>query len=190
MENLFREIEMPLTRVLHEMEKEGVEVRPEELKAYGDALVDRINELENSIHKQAGEDFNINSPKQLGEVLFEKMKLPGGKKTKTGYSTAAVYIRENNRIHTTLNQTITATGRISSTEPNLQNIPMRMELGRLIRKVFVPKEGYLFTDADYSQIELRVLAHMSGDEQLIEAYRSDADIHRITASKVFHTPFE
>ena len=224
MENLFREIEMPLTRVLHEMEKEGVEVRPEELKAYGDALVDRINELENSIHKQAGEDFNINSPKQLGEVLFEKMKLPGGKKTKTGYSTAAevleklapefpivseileyrglaklkstyadglaVYIGENNRIHTTLNQTITATGRISSTEPNLQNIPMRMELGRLIRKVFVPKEGYLFTDADYSQIELRVLAHMSGDEQLIEAYRSDADIHRITASKVFHTPFE
>ena len=180
---------MPLTRVLHEMEKEGVEVRPEELKAYGDALVDRINELENSIHKQAGEDFNINSPKQLGEVLFEKMKLPGGKKTKTGYSTAAdvleklapefpivseileyrglaklkstyadglaVYIGENNRIHTTLNQTITATGRISSTEPNLQNIPMRMELGRLIRKVFVPKEGYLFTDADYSQIELR-----------------------------------
>lgn len=224
MDKLFCEIEMPLTKVLHEMETEGVEVRPEELKAYGDALVDRITELEDSIHRQAGEDFNINSPKQLGEILFEKMKLPGGKKTKTGYSTAAdvldklapdypvvseileyrgltklkstyadglaVYIGENNRIHTTLNQTITATGRISSTEPNLQNIPMRMELGRLIRKVFVPKEGCVFTDADYSQIELRVLAHMSGDGQLIEAYRSDADIHRITASKVFHTPFE
>lgn len=224
MEKLFDEIEMPLTRVLHDMEEEGVEVRPEELKAYGDALVERIEELEKSIHKQAGEDFNINSPKQLGEILFEKMQLPGGKKTKTGYSTAAdvldklapdypivseileyrgltklkstyadglaVYIGENNRIHTTLNQTITATGRISSTEPNLQNIPMRMELGRLIRKVFVPRSGYVFTDADYSQIELRVLAHMSGDEQLIEAYRSDADIHRITAAKVFHTPFE
>ena len=224
MEKLFEEIEMPLTRVLHDMEEEGVEVRPEELKAYGDALVERIEELEHSIHKQAGEDFNINSPKQLGEILFEKMQLPGGKKTKTGYSTAAdvldklapdypivseileyrgltklkstyadglaAYIGENNRIHTTLNQTITATGRISSTEPNLQNIPMRMELGRLIRKVFVPRSGYVFTDADYSQIELRVLAHMSGDEQLIEAYRSDADIHRITAAKVFHTPFE
>lgn len=224
MEKLFEKIEMPLTRVLHDMEEEGVEVRPEELKAYGDALVERIEELEHSIHKQAGEDFNINSPKQLGEILFEKMQLPGGKKTKTGYSTAAdvldklapdypivseileyrgltklkstyadglaAYIGENNRIHTTLSQTITATGRISSTEPNLQNIPMRMELGRLIRKVFVPRSGYVFTDADYSQIELRVLAHMSGDEQLIEAYRSDADIHRITAAKVFHTPFE
>ena len=152
------------------------------------------------------------------------MKLPGGKKTKTGYSTAAdvleklapeapiiadileyrgltklkstyadglsVYIGEDQKIHTNFNQTITATGRISSTEPNLQNIPMRMELGRLIRKVFVPKEGNLFTDADYSQIELRILAHMSGDEQLIEAYHMDADIHRITASKVFRTPFD
>ena len=150
------------------------------------------------------------------------MKLPGGKKTKTGYSTAAdvleklapehpivseileyrtlaklkstyadglaVYIGEDNRIHTTFNQTITATGRISSTEPNLQNIPMRMELGRRIRKVFVPKEGFVLMDADYSQIELRVLASMSGDEQLIEAYQQDADIHRITASKVFHVP--
>ncbi len=151
------------------------------------------------------------------------MQLPGGKKTKTGYSTAAdvldklapeypivaeileyrgltklkstyaeglaAYIGEDQRIHSNFNQTITATGRISSTEPNLQNIPMRMELGRLIRKVFVPKEGFVFTDADYSQIELRVLAHMSGDEQLIEAYKMDEDIHRITASKVFHTPF-
>lgn len=224
MDKLMREIEMPLSLVLYDMEKEGVAVRREELKAYGDALVARIKELEESIHRQAGVDFNINSPKQLGEVLFETMHLPGGKKTKTGYSTAADvleklseeypivkdileyrgltklkstyadglanYIGADGRIHTNFNQTITATGRISSTEPNLQNIPMRMELGRRIRKVFVPKDGYLLMDADYSQIELRVLAHMSGDEQLIEAYRMDEDIHRITAAKVFHTPFE
>lgn len=222
--SLMTEIEMPLTYVLYDMEQEGIKVRPEELKAYGEALTGRIEQLEQQIHEKADVSFNINSPKQLGEVLFEKLQLPGGKKTKTGYSTAAEvleklsgeypivsdileyrgltklkstyadglagYIGENNRIHTTFNQTITATGRISSTEPNLQNIPMKMELGRRIRKVFVPKDGYLFTDADYSQIELRVLAHMSGDEQLIEAYRTDADIHRITASKVFHTPFE
>ncbi len=224
MDRLMREIEMPLSLVLYDMEREGVEVRREELKAYGDALAERIGELESSIHAQAGVDFNINSPKQLGEVLFESMKLPGGKKTKTGYSTAAdvleklseehtivrdileyrtltklkstyadglaVYIGEDHRIHTSFNQTITATGRISSTEPNLQNIPMRMELGRRIRKVFVPRDGYEFMDADYSQIELRVLAHMSGDGQLIEAYRMEQDIHRITAAKVFHTPFE
>lgn len=221
---LFKDMEMPLSRVLYEMEKEGVFVRREELKNYGDALVGRISELENSIHRAAGCEFNINSPKQLGEILFEKMGLKGGKKTKTGYSTAADileklapdnpivadileyrgltklkstyadgladYIQEDGRIHTSFNQTITATGRISSTEPNLQNIPMRTELGRMIRRVFVPKEGYVFADADYSQIELRVLAHISGDEQLIEAYKSDADIHRITAAKVFHTPFE
>lgn len=224
MEQLMREIEMPLSLVLHDMEKVGVEVRREDLKAYGDALVHRIDELERSIHAQAGVAFNINSPKQLGEILFEKMGLPGGKKTKTGYSTAADvleklaeenpivrdileyrglvklkstyadglanYIRDDQRIHTNFNQTITATGRISSTEPNLQNIPMRMELGRQIRKVFVPAPGHLLMDADYSQIELRILAHMSGDEQLIEAYRSDEDIHKITASKVFHTPLE
>ena len=224
MDRLFSEIEMPLTRVLYEMEMEGIRVRPQALKDYGGALVERIGELEKSIHEKAGEEFNINSPKQLGEILFGKLKLPGGKKTKTGYSTAADVLEKlaeehpiaseileyrglsklkstyadgllpcigpDGRIHTTLNQTITATGRISSTEPNLQNIPMRMELGRLIRKAFVPKEDYVFTDADYSQIELRVLAHMSGDAQLIEAYRMDADIHRITASKVFHTPFE
>ena len=224
MDRLMREMEMPLSLVLYDMEREGVEVRREELKAYGDALVARIEELERSIHAQAGVAFNINSPKQLGEVLFDTMKLPGGKKTKTGYSTAAdvleklseeapivkdileyrqltklkstyadglaVYIGEDRRIHTSFNQTITATGRISSTEPNLQNIPMRMELGRRIRKVFVPREGCEFMDADYSQIELRVLAHMSGDEQLIEAYHMDQDIHRITAAKVFHTPFE
>ena len=222
--SLMTEIEMPLTYVLFDMEREGIKVKPEELKTYGEALAGRIVELEQKIHEQAGVDFNINSPKQLGEILFEKMQIPGGKKTKTGYSTAAdvleklseeypivsdileyrgltklkstyadglaAYIGANNRIHSTFNQTITATGRISSTEPNLQNIPMKMELGRRIRKVFIPKEGYLFTDADYSQIELRVLAHMSGDEQLIEAYKTDADIHKITASKVFHTPFE
>ncbi len=224
MGELMREVEMPLSLVLHEMEQEGVAVRREELKSYGDALTDRIQELEESIHRQAGCAFNINSPKQLGEILFDQMQLPGGKKTKTGYSTAAdvleklapehpiiadileyrgltklkstyadglaEYIDPSGRIHTNFNQTITATGRISSTEPNLQNIPMRMELGRRIRKVFVPREGCVLTDADYSQIELRVLAHMSGDEELIQAYHMDQDIHRITASKVFKTPFE
>ena len=224
MDRLMAEVEMPLTLVLYDMEREGVIVRREELKAYGDALVSRISELENSIHQRAGHAFNIQSPKQLAEVLFEEMKLPGGKKTKTGYSTAAdvleklapeypivseileyrglaklkstyadglaAYIGSDDRIHTNFNQTITATGRISSTEPNLQNIPMRMELGRRIRKVFVPAQGCIFLDADYSQIELRILAHMSGDEQLIEAYHMDQDIHRITASKVFHVPFE
>ena len=224
MKRLMNEMEMPLSLVLYDMQKEGVAVRREELKSYGDALVARIEELEHAIHEQAGVDFNINSPKQLGEVLFETMQIPGGKKTKTGYSTAAdvleklsadypivrdileyrgltklkstyadglaAFIEADGRIHTNFNQTITATGRISSTEPNLQNIPMRMELGRKIRKVFVPRGGYEFMDADYSQIELRVLAHMSGDEQLIDAYRQEEDIHRITASKVFHTPFE
>lgn len=222
MEKLMREIEMPLSLVLYEMEQLGVLVRPEELKAYGEQLTGRIAELEQAIHEQAGQVFNINSPKQLGEILFEKLKLPGGKKTKTGYSTAAdvlekmgaeypivadileyrgltklksTYaeglascIAEDGRIHSSFNQTITATGRISSTEPNLQNIPMRTELGRQLRKVFVPMEGYVLTDADYSQIELRVLAHMSGDEQLIAAYKEAQDIHRITAAKVFHTP--
>ncbi|MBD5527595.1 MAG: DNA polymerase I [Lachnospiraceae bacterium] len=224
MRQLMEEVEMPLSLVLYEMEQEGVAVRREELKHYGDALTDRIQELEQSIHEQAGCAFNINSPKQLGEILFDQMQLPGGKKTKTGYSTAAdvleklapehpiiadileyrgltklkstyadglaEYIDAGGRIHTNFNQTITATGRISSTEPNLQNIPMRMELGRRIRKVFVPREGCVLTDADYSQIELRVLAHMSGDEELIQAYHMDQDIHRITASKVFKTPFE
>ncbi len=222
--DLMVDIEMPLSYVLYDMEKVGVIVKREELKEYGEALTERIVELEQSIYKQAGEPFNINSPKQLGEVLFEHMNIPGGKKTKTGYSTAADvleklalqypivndileyrgltklkstyaeglanYIEEDHRIHTNFNQTITATGRISSTEPNLQNIPMRMELGRKIRKVFVPREGCLLMDADYSQIELRVLAHMSGDEELIQAYKMDQDIHRITASKVFNTPFE
>lgn len=224
MDSLFYEIEMPLSRVLYDMEQYGVLVQPEALKAYGEALTGRITELEQAIYRQADCTFNINSPKQLAEILFEKMGIKGGKKTKTGYSTAAdvleklapeypivsdileyrglaklkstyaeglfACIADDGRIHSTFNQTITATGRISSTEPNLQNIPMRMELGRRIRKVFVPREGYLFMDADYSQIELRILAHMSDDKQLIEAYQMEEDIHRITASKVFHTPFE
>ena len=222
--DLFYQIEMPLSYILYAMETEGVRAEKEALKTYGDALAVKIEKLEKSVYEQAGMEFNLNSPKQLGEVLFGKMQIPGGKKTKTGYSTAAevleklaaeypiiadileyrtlaklkstyadglgTCIKEDGKIHTTFNQTITATGRISSTEPNLQNIPMRMELGRMIRKVFVPKEGYVFVDADYSQIELRLLAHMSGDERLIEAYQTDADIHRITASQVFHTPLE
>ena len=222
--NLYNEIELPLTKVLFHMENEGILVDKDALKAYGESLTGRIKELEEAIYKQAGLEFNINSPKQLGEILFDKMGLEGGKKTKNGYSTSAevleklavdvpfvndileyrglvklkstyaegLYdcIREDGRIHTTFNQTITATGRISSTEPNLQNIPMRMELGRKIRQCFIPKPGYVFIDADYSQIELRVLAHMAGDKELIESYKTDADIHRITASKVFHIPPE
>ena len=221
---VYQDIELPLVFTLHSMEQWGICVRGEELKTYGEKLSIRISELEESVYQQAGEKFNINSPKQLGVILFEKMKLPGGRKTKTGYSTAAdileklapehpivkdileyrqlaklkstyadglgAVIAEDGRIHSTFNQTITATGRISSTEPNLQNIPVRMELGRLIRKVFVPEEGYVFLDADYSQIELRVLAHMSGDEMLIQAYREAQDIHRLTASQVFHVPFD
>ncbi|MFR3031526.1 MAG: DNA polymerase I [Blautia sp.] len=224
MDKIFHEIEMPLVFTLDSMEKEGIQVEGEELRTYGEQLKIRIQQLEEKIYEQAGEKFNINSPKQLGVILFEKMQMQGGKKTKTGYSTAADvleklapehpivqdileyrqlaklkstyadglagYIREDGRIHSTFHQTITATGRISSTDPNLQNIPVRMELGRLIRKVFVPREGCVFLDADYSQIELRVLAHMSGDERLIEAYREAQDIHRMTASQVFHTPFE
>ena len=224
MRSLFDEVEMPLVFTLFDMEQEGMRVNAEELKAYGEALVDKISALEKSIHEAAGEEFNINSPKQLGVILFEKLGMKGGKKTKTGYSTSAEVldklapehpivrdileyrqltklkstyadglagcIAEDGRIHSSFNQTITATGRISSTEPNLQNIPVRMELGRLIRKVFIPSDGYVFVDADYSQIELRVLAHMSGDEKLIEAYRQAEDIHRITASQVFHVPFD
>lgn len=224
MDTLFREIEMPLVYTLHDMEREGIRVEAAALKQYGEQLIGRIGELETEIYAMAGETFNINSPKQLGVILFEKLKLPYGKKTKTGYSTAADvlekladeapvvsrileyrqltklkstyadglanYIAEDGRIHSTFKQTITATGRISSTEPNLQNIPIRMELGRLIRKVFIPKDGYVFVDADYSQIELRVLAALSGDETLIHAYREAQDIHRITASQVFHIPFD
>ncbi len=223
MEELFTKIEMPLVFALYHMEKNGVRVNSDALKEYGDQLAVHIQALEKEIYEEAGETFNINSPKQLGVILFEKMQIPGGKKTKTGYSTAAdvleklapdhpivskileyrqyaklkstyadglaAYIGPDGRIHGKFNQTITATGRISSTEPNLQNIPVRTELGRMIRKVFVPEEGYVFVDADYSQIELRVLAHCSGDAHLIEAYREARDIHRITASQVFHVPF-
>lgn len=221
---LFLEMEMPLIYSLYHMEDAGIRVDRAQLKTYGDDLKVKIAKLEQEIYDLAGGTFNINSPKQLGEILFERMQLPHGKKTKTGYSTAAdvleklapdypvvqmildyrqlaklnstyaeglaVYIGEDERIHGTFNQTITATGRISSTEPNLQNIPVRMELGRAIRKVFVPEDGYVFVDADYSQIELRILAHMSGDERLINAYRDAQDIHAITASEVFHTPLD
>ena len=221
---LYMEMEMPLIYSLYHMEQAGIRVDKEQLKIYGEQLEEKIVTLEQKIYELAGEKFNINSPKQLGEILFERMQLPHGKKTKTGYSTAADvleklapdypvvqmildyrqltklnstyaqglagFIREDGRIHGKFNQTITATGRISSTEPNLQNIPVRMELGRAIRKVFVPEDGYVFVDADYSQIELRILAHMSGDERLISAYRDAQDIHAITASEVFHTPLD
>lgn len=224
MYHLFEEIEMPLIFTLSDMEKAGILVDAKALKEYGTELGIKIEELEEQIYEGAGEKFNINSPKQLGVILFEKLQMPNGKKTKTGYSTAADvleklapeyplvaqileyrqlaklkstyadglanYIEEDGRIRSSFNQTITATGRISSTEPNLQNIPIRMELGRLIRKVFLPGEGCVFLDADYSQIELRVLAHMSGDEMLIQAYKEAQDIHAITASQVFHVPFE
>lgn len=221
---LFLNVEMPLIYSLFHMEQAGVKVEKETLKEYGDKLKVQIAVLEKQIHEECGQVFNINSPKQLGEVLFEKMQLKGGKKTKTGYSTAAdvleklavevpvvqkildyrqltklnstyaeglsAFIGPDQRIHGKFNQTITATGRISSTEPNLQNIPVRMELGREIRKVFVPENGYVFVDADYSQIELRILASLSGDERLIEAYGLAQDIHAITASQVFHIPLD
>lgn len=224
MEHLYETIEMPLVFTLADMEHTGIAIDAANLKEYGEKLAVRIAELETRIYQEAGEEFNINSPKQLGVILFEKLEMPYGKKTKTGYSTAADvldklapeypivadileyrqltklkstyadglanYIKEDGRIHTSFNQTITVTGRLSSTEPNLQNIPMRIELGRLIRKAFLPAKGCVFMDADYSQIELRVLAHMSGDEKLIEAYREAQDIHRITASQVFHIPFD
>ena len=221
---LYQKVELPLSFSIYRMETAGIQVEREALKDYGNHLVGRIQELEKEIYALAGEEFNILSPKQLGTILFDKLHLPYGKKTKTGYSTSAAvleklqdeepiarlvleyrqltklkstyadglanFISEDGRIHGKFHQTITATGRISSTEPNLQNIPVRVELGRRIRKVFVPKEGCLFVDADYSQIELRVLAHMSGDENLIEAYKQAEDIHRMTASQVFHTPLE
>lgn len=224
MEELYYNIELPLIYSLNRMEKEGIRLDATSLREYGLMLKESIEKLEKDIYTQCNVEFNINSPKQLGEVLFEKMGLKGGKKTKTGYSTSAEvleklkeenpvikdileyrqltklkstyadglinYVEADGRIHGTFNQTITATGRISSTEPNLQNIPIRMPLGSLIRKVFIPKENCVFVDADYSQIELRILAHMSEDESLIEAYNSGMDIHSITASKVFNVPLE
>ena len=224
MDKLFYEVEMPLVFVLYDMEKEGICMDVNALKEYSKELEGSIVELEKKIHEAAGEEFNINSPKQLGVILFEKLGLPNGKKTKTGYSTSADvleklageypivadileyrtlsklkstyadglqnFVEADGKIRTSFNQTITATGRLSSTEPNLQNIPIRIELGRLIRKVFHPMDGNVFVDSDYSQIELRILAHMSGDEKLIEAYNSGQDIHSTTASQVFHVPFE
>ena len=224
MDKLYSKIELPLVFTLTDMEKEGMALNKEELILFGKELSVRIVELEKSIYDKAGEEFNINSPKQLGEILFGKLGLPNGKKTKTGYSTAAdvleglafeypivadileyrqlaklksTYVEglvaalsPDGRIHSTFQQTVTATGRISSTDPNLQNIPIRLELGKLIRKVFYPREGYTYVDADYSQIELRVLAHLSQDENLLTAYKNGQDIHRSTASLVFHTPFE
>ncbi len=224
MEKIYSDIELPLVFSLNRMENKGIKVERNSLNAYGNELEAQISELEKKIYSDVGEQFNINSPKQLGEILFEKMGIKGGKKTKTGYSTAAGvleklapeypvvsdilkyrqltklnstyaqglagFIQPDERIHGTFNQTITATGRISSTEPNLQNIPIRMEIGKAIRKVFVPEDGCVFIDADYSQIELRILAHMSGDEKLIEAYKEEKDIHRATASQVFHVALD
>lgn len=222
--SLYREIEMPVAFVLYDMEKEGIAIDRDALKKYGEDLSVSIAELEKRIYEAAGEEFNINSPKQLGVILFEKLQMPNSKKTKTGYSTSAEvleklavdypivsdileyrqltklkstyadglanYIDETGKIHTTFNQTITATGRLSSTEPNLQNIPIRIELGKMIRKVFHPAKGNLFVDSDYSQIELRVLAHVADDEKLIEAFQNGQDIHRTTASHVFGVPFD
>ena len=223
MADLFTRIEMPLIFTLYRMERAGIRVDPSALTEFSSELAAHINSCEQEILQMAGESFNINSPKQLGVILFEKLHLPFGKKTKTGYSTSADILEKlqcedpivgkildyrqysklkstyadglqtfidpaDSRIHGTFNQTITATGRLSSTEPNLQNIPVREELGRQIRKVFLPNPGCIFVDADYSQIELRILAHMSGDEHLITAYREARDIHAMTASQVFHVP--
>ena len=221
---LYRDVEEPLVPVLFRMEKAGILVDKEALLSYGEELKKNIAMLQEEIYAMAGEEFNINSPQQLGVILFEKMQLPGGKKTKTGYSTAvdvleklqedypivgkileyrtysklnstyaeglSNYVGEDQRIHGSFQQMVTATGRLSSTEPNLQNIPIRTEMGRVFRSVFIPKEGSVFLDADYSQVELRLLASLSKDEKLIEAYRKDADIHRVTASEVFHVPLE
>ncbi len=224
LDKLFFNVEMPLSFTLSKMEKIGIYMDSSELSEYNKLLSKSLLEFEQEIYEICGEEFNINSPKQLGYILFEKMNIPGGRKTKTGYSTAAdvleklaadypvvkqilLYrqysklkstyaiglmdcVAEDNRIHTSFQQTVTATGRLSSINPNLQNIPIRTKLGREIRRVFKPKPGYIFIDADYSQIELRVLAHTSGDENLIEAYRENKDIHRATAAKVFRKKFE
>jgi len=222
--NLFTDIEMPLVEVLASMQYEGIYIDKQELIEFGKELQEKINILTKKIYELTGEKFNINSTKQLGEILFEKLGLTVKKKTKTGYSTDVdvlekiknehpviekileyrqlqklnstyvegliPYIDETSRIHSKFHQTVTTTGRISSTDPNLQNIPTRMELGKKLRKVFKPKEGCLFIDADYSQIELRVLAHISEDANMIEAFNNNEDIHAQAASKVFNTPIE
>ncbi len=222
---LFEQIEMPLVEVLASMQYEGIYVDKNELLEYGKELQTRIDSLTKEIYNLTGEEFNINSTKQLGEILFEKLNLTVVKKTKTGYSTDVdvlekiknehpvveklleyrqlvklnstyvegliPYIDESTgRIHSKFHQTVTATGRISSTDPNLQNIPTRMELGKKLRKVFKPKEGSIYVDADYSQIELRVLAHISQDKHMIEAFNNDEDIHAQVASKVLNIPIE
>ena len=223
--HLFEEIEMPLIEVLFDMEIAGITVDPDGLKAYGVELEALLKRISNEIYEEAGEEFNINSPKQLGIILFEKMGIPAVKKTKTGYSTAAdvletlrksypivekileyrqysklksTYVEgllnvmdSNHKIHSTFNQTITATGRLSSTEPNLQNIPIKFEMGKKIRSLFIPSSPeYVFLDGDYSQIELRLLAHISNDETLTNAFKHNVDIHALTASQVFHVPFD
>ncbi len=222
--DLFNKIEMPLTEVLASMQYEGIYIDKQELLDFGKELQEKIDILTQEIYELTGEEFNINSTKQLGEILFEKLKLTAKKKTKTGYSTDVdvlekikyehpviekileyrqlqklnstyvegliPYIDETGRIHSKFHQTVTTTGRISSTDPNLQNIPTRMELGRKLRKVFKPEKGYIFVDADYSQIELRVLAHISEDKNMIEAFCNNEDIHSQAASKVFNIPLE
>ena len=223
--DLFNNIEMPLVEVLADMQYTGMYVDKDELVNYGKNLKEKLDVLKDDIHEMAGEDFNINSTKQLGEILFDKLKLPVYKKTKNGYSTDVdvleklkkehpiiekildyrqlmklnstyvegliQYINSNTkRIHSSFHQTVTATGRISSTDPNLQNIPTRIELGKKLRKVFKPGEGKVFIDADYSQIELRVLSHISDDEHMIEAFKNNEDIHKQAASRVFNIPLE
>jgi DNA polymerase-1 len=223
-EKLYQEIELPLIEVLADMEYRGFKVNVEGLRQFSQQLDAKIINITEEIYENAGEEFNINSPKQLGVILFDKLKLPAVKKTKTGYSTDAEVLEQlapmhvvvskildfrqlvklkstyaegllnvvnpaTGRIHSSFNQTIAATGRISSTEPNLQNIPVRLEMGREIRKVFIPEnEKYLLSAADYSQIELRVLAHITGDANLIDAFRNNEDIHTATASGVFGIP--
>ena len=224
MTSLLNEVEIPLANVLAKMENIGFSVDKDGIKAYGEMLSAQIDNLEQEIYAQAGHEFNINSPKQLGVVLFEELGLPAKKKTKSGYSTSAdvleslrysypivemvlsyrglsklkstycdgllKVIGDDGRIHSSFNQTETRTGRISSTEPNLQNIPVRTELGREMRKFFVAKEGCVLIDADYSQIELRVLAHLSDDKNMIDAFKNNVDIHSITASQVFNMPLD
>jgi len=223
--DLYKNIEIPVAETLLAMEIEGIKVDRSFLLAYGEILNQRLVQLTAAIYDLAGEEFNINSPAQLGVILFEKLGLKGGKKNTQGYSTAADELEKladkhliiplvleyrahaklnstyvegllplinpaTSRIHSTFNQALTATGRLSSAEPNLQTIPVRMPLGRELRKAFVPKDGCIFVDADYSQIELRLLAHMSGDETLVNAFKEEQDIHRLTASQVLGIPQE
>jgi len=224
MKQLYDEIELPLCRVLYKMEQQGIAIDREQLAQFGEMLSQRISDCERQIFSYSGAPFNINSTKQLGELLFEKLSLPPVKKTKTGYSTNAdvleklkgkhpiipaimeyrmltklkstyaegllKVIGEDGRIHTTFQNLVTATGRLSSTEPNLQNIPVRTDLGAEIRKMFIPRPGYVLVDADYSQIELRVLAHIANDSTMQKAFADNLDVHTVTASQVFGVPIE